>query len=240
MRYRIIAMLVFAWLLTTMGFAQQRNEDTEELGKAIEYFQSGKYHEALLIFQRLDRLYRLNDRFRAYIGLCYYHEWEYDKAVEYLESSLPQLSGLSPHELSVYYYANAESHFNLNQYEEAIVYYEQVLTVCYDREKGDAYYKLGFCYMFKEQWANARDNYRAAEAYYRKFRNNEDLEARLQQLNRMILGCESKMDENDIYEEPIVEGTPDEPAKKLEELKNTNHSDPLPQMTEAPNPSPTE
>ena len=111
--------------------AQQKHADTEKLGMALEYFASGKYHEALLLFQRLDKAYKLNARFRAYIGLCYYHEWEYDKACQYLDELIPQLSALAPHERSVYYYAAAESHFNLQQYEAAIPYYEQVLSRCW-------------------------------------------------------------------------------------------------------------
>lgn len=51
--------------------AQQQDPDPVLLDKAIEYFTSAKYHEALLIFQRLDKQYKLNERFRAYIGLCY-------------------------------------------------------------------------------------------------------------------------------------------------------------------------
>ena len=191
MRNLLIIFLLLCLPMTAS--AQQRHEDTEQLGKAIEYFQSGKYHEALLIFQRLDSQYQLNDRFRAYIGICYYYAWDYEKTIEYLEASLPQLSGLAPHELSVYYYADAESHFNLGQYAEAIPWYEQALGVCYDREKGDAYYRMGFCYMFTEQWANARDNFRTAAAYYRQFRNTEDLEARLAQIERMAAGCERQM-----------------------------------------------
>ena len=106
----------------------QRHEDTEQLGHALEYFSSGKYHEALLIFQKLDKDYKLNARFRAYIGLCYYYDWDYKNATKYLDEMIPQLGSLSPHELSVYYYANAESHFTLQEYEAAIPLFEGVLV----------------------------------------------------------------------------------------------------------------
>lgn len=155
---------------------------------ALEYFTYGKYHEALLLFQKLDKDYQLNARFRAYIGLCYYYEWEYEKAAAYLDELIPQLDALAPHERSVYYYANAESHFHLAQYKEAIPYYESVLTVCYDREKGDAFYRLGFCYMFQEQWANAYECMESAAIFYRRFRNIDDLEARLAQIDNMLKG----------------------------------------------------
>lgn len=140
---RALYTLLLTLFLALPVSAQQKHADTEKLGMALEYFASGKYHEALLLFQRLDKTYKLNARFRAYIGLCYYHEWEYDKACQYLDELIPQLSALAPHERSVYYYAAAESHFNLQQYEAAIPYYEQVLGVCYDREKGDVFYLVG-------------------------------------------------------------------------------------------------
>ncbi|GEM_PF-288804 len=199
---RTIYALLLMLLLVLPVSAQQKHADTEKLGMALEYFASGKYHEALLLFQRLDRDYKLNARFRAYIGLCYYHEWDYKKACQYLDELIPQLDPLAPHERSVYYYAAAESHFNLQQYAEAIPYYEKVLGVCFDREKGDAFYRLGFCYMFLGQWANARDNFQSSQSYYVKFRNTPDLEGRLAQLTNMIKGCEKQMPESDLYIEP--------------------------------------
>ena len=77
-----------------MAAPAQKHEDTERLGMALEYFTAGKYHESLLLFQKLDKSYRLNDRFKAYIGLCYYHEWDFKKAAEYLDKVLPNLSAL--------------------------------------------------------------------------------------------------------------------------------------------------
>ena len=42
-------------LTTSIPAFAQKSKDAEELGKALEYFTSAKYHEALLIFQRLDK-----------------------------------------------------------------------------------------------------------------------------------------------------------------------------------------
>ena len=198
----VLRIILLTFLFVLPAAAQQKHEDTEKLGKALEYFASGKYHEALLLFQRLDRDYKLNARFRAYIGLCYYYEWEYDKACKYLDELIPQLDALAPHERSVYYYAAAESHFHQQQYKEAVPYYEKVLNVCYEREKGDVFYRMGFCYMFLDQWANARDCFQSSENYYVRFRNTPDLNARLSQLTKMIKGCEKNMPESDLYIEP--------------------------------------
>ena len=60
-------------------------EDTRKLERALDYFSGQKYHEALLLLAALDRQYALNPRFKAYLGMCYYHEWEYDKACLYLD-----------------------------------------------------------------------------------------------------------------------------------------------------------
>ena len=198
----LTAALLMLLMIPGETYAQQ-HEDTEQLGKALDYFNSEKYHEALIIFHRLDNKYKLNPRFRAYIGLCYYYEWDYKKATEYFDVMIPQLEALSPHERNVYYYANGESHFNLQQYEQAIPMYEKTLTVCYENEKGDALYRLGFCYMFLQQWANARDYFRAADRYYRRYRNTNDLQSRLTQIEKMTEGCERNMKESDLYKEPL-------------------------------------
>ena len=57
----IIKRLALCLLLSGMCFpvSAQKSKDSEELGKALDYFTSAKYHEALLIFQRLDKEYNL-------------------------------------------------------------------------------------------------------------------------------------------------------------------------------------
>jgi len=173
----------------------QKSEDSELLGKALEYFSSEKYHEALLIFSKLDSKYGLNPRFHAYMGVCCFYEWEYEKACKYLDEAIPQLDAYAPHERNVYYHAAAESHFNINEYDKAIPLYERQLTVCYDNEKADVFYRLGFCYMFKEDWFNALDNFNSALSYYERFRNTPDLTARITQLKNMIKGCEEHIEQ---------------------------------------------
>lgn len=175
--------------------AQNSDPDPVQLDKAVAYFNSGKYHEALLIFQQLDKRYKLNDRFRAYIGLCYFHEWEYKDATKYLDEVTPRLNMLAPHERSVYYFANAESHFHLQEYNLAIPFYEQALVVCYDNEKGEIYYRLGLCYMFASEWEKARDAYVLSEQFFRRHRTATDVEARLVQVINMRKGCQAKIDE---------------------------------------------
>lgn len=170
-------------------------DDTERLGMAIDYFQSGKYHEALLIFEELDEQYDLNPRYHAYMGICYYHEWSYPEACKYLDEAIPQLEGFAPHERSVYYFTDGESHFQLQQYREAIPYYEKALTVCFENEKAEINYRLGFCYMFCEQWEKARDHYQYALDNYLAYHNTDENRSRILQTAHMLKGCESHLKE---------------------------------------------
>ncbi len=173
----------------------QQVKDSERLGMALDYFKSGKYHEALLLFERLDKSYKLNPRFHAYMGLCYYREWDYEHAVGMFDGALPQLQSLSPHELSVYYYARAESLFSLGRYDAALPDYERVLTLCHDNEKADCYYRIGFCMMEKGEWSNAVEALTSALAYYRRFLDDPAHYARIRQTENMIKGCKNKAEE---------------------------------------------
>ncbi|MBQ6658590.1 MAG: hypothetical protein IJM70_04615, partial [Prevotella sp.] len=165
----------------------------ERLGRALEYFTSGKYHECMLILSDLDEHYELNSRFRAFLGVCYYHEWEYEKACSYLDEVLPLLESVAPQERSFYYFANGESHFNLQQYKEAIPQYQEQLKLCHNDEKGDAYYRLGFCYMFLNEWTLALNNFELSLSSYKQYLNNEEHKARISQIEKMIKGCKKRV-----------------------------------------------
>ena len=114
---KCLAIVVFSGAMFD-GYAQ--TSDGESLGKAIAYFQSGKYHEARIILQRLDKQYHLNPRFQAYLGVSCYYEQEYQEAANNLDAAIPKLSSFSPQERSFYFFADAESHFYLGQYDQAL------------------------------------------------------------------------------------------------------------------------
>lgn len=187
MRLRRLLLILLCFVSVSV-FPQGKKADTEALGRALEYFQSQKYHEALLIFQRLDQSYKLNARYKAYIGLCYYYDWDYKKATEYFDTFLPKLSMLAPKERALYYYADGESHFQLGHYDQAIVLFQSALTLCHDRDKGDSWFRIGFCYYFLQQPALAQGCFLVAEYYYATFRNSPDLQARRQQMAHMMRG----------------------------------------------------
>lgn len=187
MRLRRLLLILLCFVSVSV-FPQGKEADTEALGRALEYFQSQKYHEALLILQRLDQSYKLNARYKAYIGLCYYYDWDYKKATEYFDTFLPKLSMLAPEERALYYYADGESHFQLGHYDQAILLFQSALTLCHDRDKGDSWFRIGFCYYFLQQPALAQGCFLVAEYYYATFRNSPDLQARRQQMAHMMRG----------------------------------------------------
>lgn len=153
----------------------QKLSDSEKLSRALDYFQSGKYHEALIWFQKLDNEYKLNPRFRAYIGVCYFYDGEYEKVVKTIEPLFAKLKAFAPHELAVYYYCVAESYFNLKKYVDAVPLYETHTLICYNNEKGDSLYRIGLCYKYLGDIPNAQEYLVEAMTYFRRFNDSEKL-----------------------------------------------------------------
>lgn len=203
MPYRHISCWVLLITATlTLASWNQEPRDSDRLTMALEYFQSGKYHEALLLFEKLDKEYALNPRYHAYMGVCYYYEWLYEEACRYLDEAIPKLEAFAPHERSVYYYTDGESHFQLQQYREAIPFFEKALTVCYENEKGDILYRLGLCHMFAEEWQEAHDHYKLALDNYLTYRDTPDMQARIYQTAHMMKGCEAHLPKTEEKEDP--------------------------------------
>ena len=132
-----------------------RKADAEQLARALDYFSSEKFHECLMLLQPLNRRYKLNPRYRAYLAVCLYYEWEYAEAIRLFDEVIPLLQGVAPHELSLYYWMDAESYFALQQYDRALPLYGKMLPLCRDNEKPDAYYRMGFCHLFAAESSGA-------------------------------------------------------------------------------------
>lgn len=188
--YHLILLLLILFPATTSG---QDVKDSDKLGMAIEYFQSAKYHESLLILNQLDKRYKLNPRFKAYMGICYFHDWDYKNASQCLDDIMEQLNVLAPQEQSVYVFTSAESHFYLNEYEVAIPLYEKMINLCFDNEKADALYRLGFCYMFGQEWEKACEYFDSALSYYTHYGCPQDKKQRMAQLKNLINGCKERI-----------------------------------------------
>ena len=170
--------------------AQRSQEDNQNLSIAIDYFQGGKYHEALVIFSRLDSLYRLNPRIRAYTALCYFYEDDFHHASRIFDEVLPKLKAFSPEERSIYYKADADSHFELHQYDKAETAYDSLLAICPEKEKAEPYYRKGFIDIYNKVWMKALDDLQSSLVYYRRYQ--PDAKARTAQIKNMIEGvCEN-------------------------------------------------
>ena len=188
-----------------------RKADAEQLARALDYFSSEKFHECLVLLQPLNRRYKLNPRYRAYLAVCLYYEWEYDEAVKLFDEVIPLLQGVAPHELSLYYWMDAESYFALQQYDRALPLYGKMLPLCRDNEKPDAYYRMGFCHLFaaessgasssekvsgssESSGSSAAERKKAKECFelslegYLKYRNTPKEKARIAQIRHMIGG----------------------------------------------------
>lgn len=181
-----------------------RKEDAELLARALDYFASEKFHECLILLQPLNRRYKLNPRYRAYLAVCLYYEWEYAEAIRLFDEVIPLLQGLAPHELSLYYWMDAESNFALQQYARALPLYEKMLPLCRDNEKPDAYYRMGFCHLFaaeasgasssESSGSSAAERKKAKECFelslagYLKYRNTPNEKARIAQIRHMLGG----------------------------------------------------
>ena len=188
-----------------------RKADAEQLARALDYFASEKFHECLVLLQPLNRRYKLNPRYRAYLAVCLYYEWEYAEATRLFDEVIPLLQGLAPHELSLYYWMDAESYFALQQYDRALPLYGKMLPLCRDNEKPDAYYRLGFCHLFaaessgasssekvsgssESSGSSAEERKKAKECFelslegYLKYRNTPNEKARIAQIRHMIGG----------------------------------------------------
>ena len=198
----------------SLSFQEKKSErkaDAELLARALDYFSSEKFHECLVLLQPLNRRYKLNPRYRAYLAVCLYYEWEYAEAIRLFDEVLPQLQGVAPHELSLYYWMDAESNFALQQYDRALPLYEKMLPLCRDNEKPDAYYRMGFCHLFaaeaseasssekasgssESSGSSAEERKKAKECFelslegYLKYRNTPNEKARIAQIRHMIGG----------------------------------------------------
>lgn len=173
-------------MLSAFSYGDKDTSDKDRLGMALEYFQSRKYHEALLLFRKLDKGYRLNPRFKAYMGVCYFYDKDYRNALKCFDESIPKLEMMAPHERSVYYYMAAQSNYMTERYADALPLYEQTLNVCYDNEKGDILFGIASCYEMLDSTDTARDFYMSARLYYTQFNNVDDRRENMAKIDSVL------------------------------------------------------
>ena len=185
--------IVLLCLLLSTSLCRGQMKDSDRLGIAIEYFQSGKYQEARNILLELDKSYTLNPRFRAYLGVCCFYEWDFAKAAEILDEVIPLLASLSPQEKSVYNYAAAESHFTLQHYREALPYFIQTMSLCHPNERGESYFKLAFCHLSEGDYVNAYVCLQQSLSYYEQYLDTPAHQSRIRQIETMLVGAEAQI-----------------------------------------------
>lgn len=185
---QFILFILLSLLPAMSSSAQETAEDKERLSRAVEYFNTEKYHEAGLIFRELNKKYELNTRFKAYLGICEYHDWNYPAVTEIFDSIHKDLTVYAPREQNVYYNAAAESHLNMENYHDAIRYYKMAMNVCAEQEKADLNYKTGICYLQTKNNGMAKISFIKAIALYRKYPTGRDDKNRIKQIRKMLRG----------------------------------------------------
>ena len=182
----ILLLLVLAFPQTSYSQTKYDNiSDKEKLNKAVDYFQSGKYHESIILFKQLEKRFNLNYRFRAYMGVCYYYDHEYRLCDSIISSVSDKLEGCAPHERSVYYYCAAVSSLETGKLKQAINYFEKTLLLCYDNEKGNILGHIAKCYLGLDKVDVAQEYLLSAKAYI----NSYGGEWTMQKLEREIRSC---------------------------------------------------
>lgn len=228
-RYLILIILISFLPLTHFGKGNAGGENTssqEQLTKALEYFQGGKYHEAILCFTKLQKRYKLNPRFLAYLGMCYYKEGMYEEAIENLRKGIPSLSSYSPKEQAVYSYYCAESLFEIGEYTESLHYYNLTLSNVQGNDRADVLFHTAFAYYLRD--GASADNApqlitylsEAQSLYEANTSSSTELQhARLQQTRTMLAGLNNivkkaqaeKEKETKLPETPETPKSPEEP-----------------------------
>ena len=102
--YRSIILLLLVLAFPQTSYSQTKYDnisDKDKLNKAVDYFQSGKYHESIILFKQLEKRFNLNYRFRAYMGVCYYYDHEYRLCDSIISSVSDKLEVFAPPELSL-------------------------------------------------------------------------------------------------------------------------------------------
>lgn len=216
-------MLTAALTVPQHAAAQTKRQDTELLGKAVDYYSGGKYHEAVLAFEQLRKRYRLTPRFQAYLGISYFKERQYEEAAENLRQCIPELTAYAPKERAVYLYSCAESLFHLGHYDESMDYYRQALPFVEGNDRADVLFHTAFAYYLKEQIEDAYPIFIEAHALYKQYTHPADElhTARLQQTETMLKGMRRllRIDEKEAAERASGDQMPEKAKEDAAALK---------------------
>lgn len=207
----------------------KRQEDREKLGKAMEYFKSGKYHEAYLLYSYLDSLYTLSQRTRAFLGVSAYYDGDYATAVNKLaDIATGPATAYPPAEMSVYCYCCAESLFRKRQFARAMDLFERYLCMCKANERTEALVRIGQCHIEAGEWEQALEALDSAEQYSEALDNGVYRTARERLIARLTDICKGNMTNGTIFANKSSTGiggsSPKggEPHESITETKKTD------------------
>ena len=197
-----------------------KDNDKVLLGKAMEYFRSGKYHEALLLFADLDSRYTLSPRTKAFFGVSAYYDGDYDTAVTQLTPMLSTPDAYPPAEMSVYWFCCAESLFHLHQYQSAIDHYEQYICICRPEERTEAFVKMGQCYIEMGLWRQALETLESASACSKAFDKEPQRTKRDNTIAALTDTCEQHMSSGTVFANTISMAPHADSSMKKTDNKN--------------------
>lgn len=183
-------------LLVIVAAAAPKTKPQELLTKATEYFQGGKYHEAIINFEKLQQDYTLTPRYLAYLGFAYYKESNYEDAAKTLfpllrdTTSQSTLTALSPKEQAIYLYACGESLFHIGNYTTSLDIHTRMLPLVSGCDKGDVLFHIGMAHYMQGNYADAIPPLEEALSLYKTHTTaGDDLhKARLNQIDKMLPG----------------------------------------------------
>ena len=204
----LLLIFVFAMVFVSTAFSHTFSSPNRErqggsfkspqelLTKATEYFQGGKYHEAILNFEKLQQDYTLTPRYLAYLGFAYYKEGNYEDAAKTLfpllrdTTSQSTLAALSPKEQSVYLYACGESLFHIGNYTTSLDIHNRMLPLVKGLDKADVLFHIGMAHYMQGNYADAIPPLEEALSLYKSLTTADDElhKARLNQIDTMLPG----------------------------------------------------
>lgn len=192
----LLSVLLCLFVIVASAAPAGKKSPQELLTQATEYFQGGKYHEAIINFEKLQQDYTLTPRYLAYLGFSYYKEGDYEEAAKTLypllrdTTSQSTLTALSPKEQSIYLYACGESLFHIGQYTSSLDIHTRMLSLVSGCDKGDVLFHIGMAHYLQGNYADAIPPLEEALSLYKTYTTaGDDLhKARLNQIDKMLPG----------------------------------------------------
>lgn len=200
----LLGFLLSLLVIVVAAAPARKTTPQELLTKATEYFQGGKYHEAIINFEKLQQDYTLTPRYLAYLGFAYYKEGDYEDAAKTLypllrdTTSQSTLTALSPKEQAIYLYACGESLFHIGNYTSSLDIHTRMLPLVSGCDKGDVLFHIGMAHYMQGNYADAIPPLEEALSLYKTHTTAGDNlhKARLNQIDTMLPGLKKVIIDN--------------------------------------------